>query len=121
MLITKTKDSPSINLSLDNCFFEIKGSSYSENSDELFDKVAEWINENVSKIECDFDCIFELDIISSISYKKILHIFSLLYNHYKAGKKIKIVWKVAAEDEENLELVEDFKELFKIPFEVVII
>ena len=119
MLITKTKDTPEIHLSVEECFFEIKGSTYSENADEIFDNVAEWINENVPKIDCDLNCIFELDIISSISYKKILYILSILYKFYEKGKKITIIWKVSSEDEENLDFAEDLKELFKLPFKVV--
>ncbi len=116
MLINSTKDTPSIFLSLEECKFEIKGPSYSKNAILIYDKVIEWVTNEVPKLTCELNCIFNLDILSSVSEKKILFLISELNKLFLNGKKIKITWHTS-DDEDSIDFAEDLRTLFKLPVE----
>lgn len=118
MQIKGTKNSPSVLLSSEECKFEIKGFSYSETINEIYDKAIKWINDNIPKINCEINFIFNLYVTNSISDKKILLIIDRLNNFFLEGKKIKIKW-CALEDEDSIEYAEDILTLFKLPIEII--
>jgi len=118
MLINSTKNTPSVFLSSEECKFEIKGSSYSEDANEIYDQIIIWIIKEVPKMSCELNCIFNLYILSSISEKKILFIISELNKLFETGKKIKIIWHIS-DDEDSVDFAEDLSNLFKLPIEIV--
>ncbi len=117
MNIKDTKGSPSIYISIEECKFEIKGSSYSESVDKLFDDIINLVEKEIPNLSCELDCIFKLYVISSITQKKILYLVSRLNNFFKSGKKIKISWYVY-DDEDNLEFAEELIDIFNIPIKI---
>ena len=117
MYIEPTKNKPSVFLSSEECKFEIKGSSYSEEANLIYDEIIKWILKEVPKMSCELNCIFNLYILSSISEKKILFIISELNKLFEAGKKIKITWNISG-DEDSIDFAEDLKYLFKLPIEI---
>ncbi len=119
MHIEATKSSPYIKLSAEDCEFRIEGSSYSESVDEIYDNVIKWVEEKIPELECELNCIFKLYVLSSVSQKKILYILIKLNEFFESGKKIKIIWYVAEDDEDNYEFAEEIGELFNIPVEII--
>ena len=77
MRIESTPNSPSINLSVKSCTFEIKGNSFSDNLSEIYDQVVKWIENEMPKIECSIDCKFNFHVFNSVTYKNILIIMSM--------------------------------------------
>ena len=75
MLLEKTKESPFISLSKENCKLEIKGSSFSENIHEIYDDILKWMDKNIPLMDCKLECEFLFHVISSVSRKKILQVF----------------------------------------------
>lgn len=119
LILERTKNKPEVNLSIENCLFEIKGSSYSDRSfEEVYSEVLNWIDDEMHKLECDLNCVFFIDIMNSISYKNIMQIMIKLVNYYKKGKKLKITWFFEGDDEDNEELAHDMSQLFDIPFDI---
>jgi len=94
MLINGTKSTSSIFLSCEECKFEIKGSSYSEEANDLYDQIMNWIHREVPKISCKLNCVFDLYVLSSIREKKILFIIAELNKLFETGKNIKVSWYI---------------------------
>lgn len=115
MTIKETQGSPYVHLSVEQCIFEIKGNSFSENINELYEKILEWIDKEIPKIECNINCVFNFDISNSVTYKNILIIMTKFAELIKQGKKITVVWYYDQEDEDSYATGEDIRELFDIP------
>jgi len=119
MLIEQVTGAPYVNLSVKDCFIEMKGDSYAEGLQEIYNDIILWIENEVPKMECEIKCNFHFNTFSSVSMKNIIVILSKLNEHYKNGKKISIKWYYDKEDEDNMESAEDFTSFIDIPFEII--
>jgi len=115
MIIRETPGSPYVQLSVDDCVFIIKGNSFSENLNNIYEKVLNWIDNEMPKIKCDIECIFNFNVSNSVTYKNILIIMTKFSELQKLGKKITVVWYYDKEDEDSLAIGEDIEELFNLP------
>jgi len=119
IFIHETKNTPKVNLSVENCQFEISGPSFSDNIyQEIYEKVLNWTENEMPKIDCKINCIFNISILNSLSYKNILQILILFTEYQKKGKEISITWYFEGDDEDNEELAEDLSQIFDIPFTI---
>ena len=117
LIIPRTKNTPDVKLSIENCQFEIRGSSYADRAfEDVYNKIFNWVDEEMSNLTCDLNCIFFIDIMNSISYKNIMQLMIKLLKFYKKGKNITITWYFEGDDEDNEELAQDMSTLFDIPF-----
>ena len=119
MKIKETKNSPFVNLSVDDCTFFIKGNSFSDNLSEIYDKVIDWIDNEMPKIECPIECKYNFYVYNSITYKNILLMMSKFSELQATGKSIKIIWYYEKEDEDSLAIGEDIKDLFNLPVQII--
>lgn len=119
MIIEETPNSPLVNLSVEDCTFIIKGNSFSDNLSEIYDKVIDWIDNEMPKIECPIECKFNYYVYNSITYKNILLIMSKFSELQGIGKLIKVIWKYEKEDEDSLAIGEDIKELFNLSVQII--
>ena len=119
LLIEKTKNTPHVELDLNNSIFEIKGPSYSEDVSKIYTPIMEWIENNIPKLETALVCELYFDVLNSVSHKKIFQILIKLNNYQQNGKKIKIKWFYDEDDEDILEMGEDLMELIDLPFELI--
>lgn len=119
LFLPKTKNTPKVDLSVENCTFEIIGPSYADNIfEKIYSKVLKWVKDEMPKIDCEINCIFSISILNSLSYKNILQIMIKFVEYKKAGMKISITWLFEGDDEDNEELAEDLSEMFDIPFSI---
>jgi len=116
--IEATKTSPFVNISVEDCIFDITGVSFANNTDVLFNQVIEYIDKEFSNLDCHLNCNFYLTVFNSITYRYILNIMAKFLMLNKNGKNIKVTWYYDADDEDNLENAEDISTLFNIPFEL---
>ena len=119
MIKEETKNTPFIYLSLEECKFEIKGNSYSEQAENVFIDIIEWVEKELPKLQCKLICVFDLSVINSVTYKNILSIFKMVEENIKEGKEISVDWYYESEDEENFDLAHDISELFEVPFNII--
>ncbi len=115
MVIQETQGSPLIKLSVEDCVFEIKGNSFSENINEIYEKVLVWIDKEMPKIKGNINCVFNFYVSNSITYKNVLIMMTKFSELQTQGKNIKIIWFFDTEDEDNLTLGKDIEELFNLP------
>ena len=121
MKIEKTSSTPMVHLSAEDCIFEISGNSFSENLNEIYEQVVNWIDNEVPKIECELVCKFDFHVFNSVTYKNLLLIISKFNEQIKNGKKVKIIWLYDEEDEDSMAVGEDLSEIFDIPVELIAI
>ena len=116
----ETKNTPKVNLSVENCQFEISGPSFSDNIHEkIYEKVLNWTENEMPKINNKINCIFNISILNSLSYKNIMQILIHFTEYHKKGKEISITWYFEGDDEDNEELAEDLSQIFDIPFKII--
>jgi len=115
MIIPETSGSPYVKLSAEECCFEIKGNSFSNIINEIYEKILTWIDEEMPKIDCDIKCIFKFKVSNSVTYKNVLIIMTKFVELQKLGKKITVVWYYDKLDEDSLAIGEDIEELFNLP------
>ena len=119
LFIPETKNTPEVNLSVENCIFTIKGPSFSDSVyDEIYTEVLEWIENEMPKIDCEIDCVFSINILNSMTYKNIMQMLIKFVEYHNAGKKISITWYYEGDDEDNEEIAEDLSQIFDIPFAI---
>lgn len=119
MKLKRTRNTPSVFLSVTDCIFEIKGPSYAENITEIYVQILEWVEEKIPQLSCELDCHFQIDVLNSVSYKNIIEIIMRLDHYAKTDKKIKVIWHYYEDDEDNFAVGKDLSDLFDIPFEIV--
>lgn len=120
LFIPETGNTPKVNLSTENCLFEITGPSFSDNIfEKIYSKILNWIENEMPKIEdCEINCIFSISILNSISYKNILQILIKFTEYRSKGMNIKITWYFEGDDEDNEEMAKDLSQIFDIPFTI---
>ncbi len=119
LFIAGTDKTPEINLSVENCRFEIKGASFSDTVyEDIYKKVLDWIDNEMPSINCKINCIFFINLLNSITYKNLMQILIKLTEYHKSGKDISVTWYFEGDDEDNGELAENLSEVFDIPFTI---
>ncbi|MCD4663730.1 MAG: DUF1987 domain-containing protein [Bacteroidales bacterium] len=119
MNLKKTRNTPSVFLSIKDCIFEISGPSFADHITEIYTPILQWIEEEIPQLNCDLDCHFHIDILNSVSYKNIIEIIMRLDHYAKTGKQIRVLWYYYEDDEDNCAVGKDLSELFDIPFKVI--
>ena len=119
MHIEKTKNTPFIHISNEECIFEIKGKSYSLGLRDFYAPVLSWIENEMHKITCDIKCPFYITMINSESLLIFSEIIFKMNSHFKNGMNIKIDWVYEEDDEDMYETGMLLSELTQIPFKFV--
>ncbi|MDN5303565.1 MAG: hypothetical protein PWP46_444 [Fusobacteriaceae bacterium] len=120
LFIKATKYSPEVYFQVNNSKLTIKGESYPENSFEfytsIFAAIKDYFSDNShNKLLIEIYLTY-LNTSSSIC---IMNIFDILELYYKKNNKdISIVWFYDEENEEIVEIIEEFKEDVSYNFEI---
>ena len=117
--IEATDLSPEIILDATELRFVIQGRSMPENSESFYEPVLRWLRANFSgkNVSASFDV--NLDYYNTGSFIRLMGLFNLLKELNDAGNEFSVRWICEAEDEDNIADGESFKEVVKIPFEIV--
>ncbi|MCF6365324.1 MAG: DUF1987 domain-containing protein [Bacteroidales bacterium] len=118
MYIKETKSTPFVQLSIEDCIFQIKGLSFSDETDSFYQPIMNWIETELPKLNCELNCEFNFSVFNSVTYKYVLNMMAKFMHFNKEGKNIKVTWYFDKDDEDNKESAEDITELFNIPFEL---
>ena len=111
---------PTISLNAESGEMEFSGKSIPENSANLYGPVMEWVD-NYIKTPCD-NTIFvvKLEYFNTSSSKYLLEIFRQFEEVFKSGKKVSVQWYYELEDEDMQESGDDFRDILKIPVELIV-
>lgn len=111
---------PRISLNAETGEMEFSGKSIPENSAKLYGPVMEWIEEYVRSAAEETVFIVKLEYFNTSSSKYLLEIFRKFEEVFKAGKKVAIQWYYEQEDEDMQESGDDFRDILKIPVELIV-
>jgi hypothetical protein len=117
--IEKTNQTPEIKLNAQTGELSFIGRSLPEDSTTFYEEVFKWIDDYSNNLADKTLVIFELDYFNTSSAKAIFSIIVKFDKLFQSSYPIKIQWLFDDDDEDMKELGKEYKELFKIPIELV--
>ena len=117
--IEASKETPLVSLNFEKGVFLIDGDCVSENPDDFFNTISNWI-ENYSSKPCKSTTLtINLGEINISSSKFLLNIIYQLENIYKSGFQVKIRWIYKNGEDGKYELGKDYSEMVSVPFDFI--
>ena len=117
--IEASKETPLVSLNFEKGVFLIDGDCVSENPDDFFNTISNWI-ENYSSKPCKSTTLtINLSEINISSSKFLLNIIYQLENIYKSGFQVKIRWIYKNGEDGKYELGKDYSEMVSVPFDFI--
>lgn len=121
LYIEPTQISPEVELLKDGSTFIIKGRSMPENSEGFYQPVLNWIEKQYTGTSVTIVLDIKLDYYNTGSFIRLMGLFNLLSKLNEGGANFSVRWVCDADDEDNIADGESFKEVVKVPFEIVAI
>ena len=100
--------------------FEISGRSIPENSIEFYKPVISWLDQYIKDPNEQTQLVIKLEYFNTSSSKCLVEILRRLEQLNKTHD-VEVKWCYEEEDEDMQESGEDFKEIIKLPIEMVMI
>ncbi len=117
--IRATNDTPKVLLDPENEIFEISGRSLPEDVVSFYQPVIEWL-EDYKYTANDFtEFVFKYIYFNTATSKLIQDILIKLEEIQESGKKVQVIWYYEEDDEDILDLGEEFSENVDVPFEII--
>lgn len=111
-------DTPEVLFDKAKGIFEISGRSLPEDIVKFYQPIQKWLKEYVEDPNDETEFVFHLDYFNTSSTRKIIELIFELENIQKKGKKVKVIWKYASDDELMEEKGSEIKSVIKLPFEM---
>jgi hypothetical protein len=114
-----TSKTPSVIFNEGDGTFEISGRSIPENSADFYLPIIEWAEEHAEKATAPVVIRVRLEYFNTSSLKSLVELFRRFEKMLVNGNQVEIWWYYEAEDEDMFESGEDFRQLLKIPIQLV--
>lgn len=119
LYIEATSVSPEIDFDIEALRFSIRGRSMPENTEKFYNPVTNWLNDNLRFQFVRANIDIALDYYNTGSFIRLMGLFNLLHELNDTGNEFCVRWICEAEDEDNVADGLSFKEVVKIPFEII--
>lgn len=119
LYIEPTEVTPEISFDAEELKFLVKGRSMPENSELFYEPILKWLRQHFSDSKVEASVDVNLDYYNTGSFIRIMGLFNLLAELNEAGNNFKVRWICEAEDEDNVADGQSFKEVVKIPFDII--
>ncbi|MCF8277328.1 MAG: DUF1987 domain-containing protein [Flavobacteriales bacterium] len=119
LYIEATSVSPEIDFDIEALRFSIRGRSMPENTEKFYNPVTNWLNDNLRFQFVRANIDIALDYYNTGSFIRLMGLFNLLHELNDTGNEFRVRWICEAEDEDNVADGLSFKEVVKIPFEII--
>jgi hypothetical protein len=117
--IQATIDSPGIVLNRQKGLIKFTGRSLPENPKEFYNPIMSWLSKYVEK-PCDkTHVVLNMDYFNTASSKILLDVLETAKSIQKAGNSISIDWHYLEDDEDMLEVGQDFADIIETPFNFI--
>lgn len=117
--IRATNDTPKVLLDPENDIFEISGRSLPEDVVSFYQPVLDWL-EDYKEAPNDFtEFVFKYIYFNTATSKLVQDILIKLEEIHENGDKVQVIWFYEEDDEDMLDLGEEFSENVDIPFEII--
>jgi hypothetical protein len=114
-----TPKTPKILFDFETGKFLMSGRSIPENSIEFYQPVLDWLANYQNEVKGDTEVEIKLEYFNTSSSKCIVEIFRKLEKVHHLGHPVKVRWFYDQEDEDMYESGEDFKEIIRLPIELI--
>ena len=118
LTVTPTLNTPAIEFDSANGVLSISGKSIAEDSQEFYRPLFEALKEYKAKPCAQTTVNLKLVYFNTSSSKSILDVLRLIES-LKQNSEVTINWFYEKEDEDMLEVGEDYSEIVNIPFSMV--
>ena len=119
LIIEGTAKTPFVKLDPQNNEFVISGRSIPNDAEFFYQPVLEWFDSYVSDPIEETVLRLDLDYFNISSSKRLLFILYKLNDLFETGNKVKLVWTYRDEDDDMLEVGQDYAFMVKVPFEFI--
>lgn len=117
--IRATNDTPKVLFDPENEIFEISGRSLPEDVVSFYQPLIDWLEEYKDSPNNYTEFVFKYVYFNTATSKLIQDILIKLEEIHDAGHKIRVLWFYEEEDEDMLDLGEEFSENMNIPFDII--
>jgi hypothetical protein len=117
--IEKTKSSPFVRLDPETGVLDIGGESYPENSHEFFEPIIDWVDQFIIESDTPITLRVTLAYMNTSSTKYMIDILDKLEEVHEQGREVSVQWYCDAANDRAMDTVEELKEDFTMPFEVI--
>ncbi len=111
-----SEETPEIVFDKEKPEFRITGKSYMEDAASFYEPVLKWLHQYTAQPNMLTTFKFELEYVNTASSKIVHDILDILNDLFKSGNEIVIEWHYFEEDEDMLELGEEYQEIYELPF-----
>lgn len=116
-----TPKTPKLNFDGEKGLFEISGRSIPENSIEFYRPVLDWLDQYMPPSQKGITLVVKLEYFNTSSSKCLVDIFRRLERMHQLGSRIFVKWYYEPEDEDMQDSGLDFKEIIKLPLEMIVL
>ncbi len=120
MDIEPTSVTPEVRFNIAERSFLIKGRSMPEDAETFYIKIIDWLRSNVadSGITANFDMAMEY--YNTGSFIRLMALFNALAELNDMGNSFSVRWFCEADDQDNIDDGQSFKDVVKLPFETLV-
>lgn len=119
LYIAPTDLSPEISFDAVELKFIIQGRSMPENSEAFYEPVLIWLRMNFAGKRAEAAVDINLDYYNTGSFIRLMALFNVLSELNNKGNDFRVRWICEAEDEDNIADGKSFKEVVKVPFDII--
>ena len=117
--IEATSKTPEVLFDASNKVFEIKGRSVPGDAEHFYGPISNWIDDYVSSPNTDTLFKIDLEYFNMSSSKRLLNILYKLHELIEKGLSIVVEWYYNEDEEDMLEIGEDYEFMVRIPFNYI--
>jgi len=117
--IEHTETTPKVIFNKEAGVFSIEGKTLPENVNQFYEPLLNWLTDYINNPNDETVLKIKLEYINTASSKAIFSIFLKLEKLIEKGKKAKIIWYYADDDEDMMDVGEEYADVIKVPFEHV--
>ncbi|MCK5371157.1 MAG: DUF1987 domain-containing protein [Cyclobacteriaceae bacterium] len=111
-----TEETPEIVFDKNKQEFRVTGKSYMEDATAHYIKALAWLEEYSKNPNSSTIFKFQLEYVNTSSSKIVHDILNVLENIHLEGNEVLVEWYYYREDEDMLELGQEFEEIYEVPF-----
>jgi hypothetical protein len=117
--IAGTTSSPEIDFNVEEKKFIVRGRSMPNDAESFFNPILTWLRDNLKHqfLKANFDVA--LDYYNTGSFIRLMSMFNLLEELNGFDNELTIRWICESDDDDNIADGESFKDVLKIPFEII--
>lgn len=98
---------------------KLAGRSIPENAVELYRPALEWVESYVKQPAAKTELVMQLEYFNTSTSKVMLNLFKRLAELSESGHSVEVKWFYAEDDEDMMEAGEDYRQIVKLPFELL--